>query len=132
MENDPTRVPIRELVEAHAQKSGGWKQFIHSNLFTALVMWTLSQALLLGGLIVSFYFKVSSLTEWKGGMSNKVEALEKWRDDQKLTVQDNSRRISVNENAIGKLQQQTEHVDVWEFENRRITEDIERLKNERK
>ena len=125
---------LQQYMEAHAKPNGnGWKGFFHSNLFTALVLFLLSQSVVVTGLAISYYFKTSQLAEWKG----QTEGLIRRMDDQgtmRSQYEDKTTTAAAAELKVRveKLEEQTKHIEVLESEHRRLTKDVEELRNGKK
>lgn len=125
---------LQEYMRAHAKPNGnGWKGFFHSNLFTALVLFLLSQSVVVTGLAISYYFKTSQLAEWKG----QTEGLIKRMDEQgtmRSQYEDKATTMAATELKVRveKLEEQTKHIEVLESEHRRLTKDVEELRNGKK
>ncbi len=125
---------LQEYVAAHAKPNGqGWKGFLHSNLFTALTIFLLSQTAVVMGLAISYYFKTTQLAEWKGETEGIIK-----RMDNTGTMHDQyegkavAAQISELKTKVDKLEDQTKHVEVLESEHRRLTKDVEDLRNGKK
>ncbi len=120
-------------MEAHAKPTpNGWKGFFHSNLFTALVLFVLSQSLVVTGLAISYYFKTSQLAEWKGQTQALIDAMSKAlvnTEYETRTVATSTVELKVR---TEKLEEQTKHIEVLESEHRRLTKDVEDLRNGKK
>jgi len=125
---------IEEYVLAHAKPhNGGFRGFLHSNLFVALLLWSLSQAVVIGGFVISFYMKTSQLSEWKGQIDGTINRMDKegtvhghindQREDEQIVVLDARMR---------RVEEDTRHIEVIESEHRRLTKDVEDLRNGKK
>lgn len=125
---------VEEYIRAHAKPNGnGIKGFFHSNLFIALLMWCLSQAVFFGGLMISFYFRTASLYEWQG----EAKATLKRMDDQgtvngHYANQREDESITRLDQRVDKLEDVTKHVEVIETEHRHLVQDVEELKHGKK
>jgi len=111
---------------------GSWRGFIHSNLFTSLVIWLLGQGVLVAGFLVSTYYKNSSTWEWRG----QVDARMKRMDEQgtihsHYAIEEADKEISRIDERLKRVEEDTRNIKVWESENRRLTRDVEELKAER-
>lgn len=131
-ETDPAKIPLQEYLEAHTKPNGGWRSFLHSNLFTALVIWMLSQAVLVGGVIVTIYLKMSSLTEWKGGVNTTLKRMDDqgtahshWTDEQQ------GQELVKLRTEMDKVKDDSAQFKVIQSEHRRLTRDVEKLLDER-
>jgi len=124
---------VEEYLRSHAKPNGGLKSFFHSNLFVALLLWILSQAVIFGGFIISFYMKSTQLTEWKGN----TDAIVKRMDDSgtiygKFTDDKEKQDIAVLQDKVSKLEQDTRQLPVIESEHRRLTKDVDDLTHGKK
>jgi hypothetical protein len=125
-------VPISKYIEAHAG-GNGWKTFFRSNLFTALVIFILTQSIIVGGSFVAIYYRVSSIIEWKGQISATVA-----RMDEGGTHASHSQILQAEKDLgaldarVKTIEADTKHLDVLEAEHRRLTTDVESLKNGKK
>lgn len=72
----------RDYFKAHSHaelgSEKGFKGFIKSNLFTALVIWILSQAALLGLSYVANYYRTSELTKWSVSVDQTLKRMDEW------------------------------------------------------
>ncbi len=127
-------VSVQEYVQAQSKPNGnGWRGFFKSNLFTALILFLLSQSVVVTGLAISYYFKTSQLAEWKG----QTESLIKRMDDagtnhERYRGETTTAAISELKVRADKLEETTRHVEVLESEHRRLTKDVEDLRNGKK
>ncbi len=122
---------LQEFVVAHSKPNGqGWKGFFHSNLFTALVLFLLSQSVVVTGLAISYYFKTTALAEWKGETEAVIRRMDrdgtvhsqwKWEEATKERAEMKVR--------LEKLEDTTKHIEVLESEHRRLTKDVEELRS---
>jgi len=117
-------------LRAHSRPDGnGWRGFLKSNLFSALVLFFLSQAFLIGGMIVAMYWRLNLFSEWKGN----VESTLKRMDDQgtnhsHYADESQDKKLTELETRLHSVEQDTGHLDVLESEHRRLTKDVEELK----
>lgn len=123
------QVSVQEYIAAHSRPGNGPKGFFHSNLFAALLVWILSQAVIIGGAVMSFWIRTALLMEWKGS----VDATLKRMDEQgtvrgKSDEAEEQRDISRLETRVDKLEDVTKHVEVIESEHRRLTQDVEEIR----
>ncbi len=125
---------VQEYLQAQTKPNGnGWRGFFKSNLFTALILFILSQSVVVTGLAISYYFKTAQLAEWKG----QTEAVIKRMDDTG-TVHDQYETKTLNSALtevkvrVDKIEEETKHIGVLESEHRRLTKDVEDLRNGKK
>jgi len=124
---------IEEYLKAHSKPNGGLKSFFHSNLFVALLLWILSQAVIFGGFIISFYMKSTQLSEWKGNTDATIKRM----DDSgtiygKFTDDKEKQDIAVLQDKVSKLEQDTRQLPVIESEHKRLTKDVDDLTHGKK
>ncbi len=125
---------VQEYLQANAKPNGnGWRGFFKSNLFTALILFLLSQSVVVTGLAISYYFKTSQLAEWKGQTEGIIK-----RMDEAGTVHDQYEAKTLNTSLaevkvrVDKIEEETKHIGVLESEHRRLTKDVEDLRNGKK
>ena len=124
---------IEEYLRAHAKPNGGLKSFFHSNLFVALLLWALSQAVIIGGVVISFYFKTGQLSEWKGSIDGIIKRMdEQGTYHGRYADERQDSQIVAHDVIIRKLQDDTKHLEVIESEHRRLTKDVDDLRNAKK
>lgn len=124
---------VAEYIQAHTKPNGGFKSFVHSNLFAALLVWALSQAVFFIGFIVTFWVKTTQLTEWKGKTEEAIQKMnEHGTTHSQWTDEREDREIAKHEARLDKLEEITRHVEVLESEHRRLTRDVEDLRNGKK
>jgi hypothetical protein len=132
---------VLEFLAAHSKASTHWYTgFLKSNLFAGIALWVLTQSVILIGSVIAFNYRVSSLTEWRAGVDVDLKAthLEIKSVDDKGTsyarhkVEEYDRTIGSLETHVKAIEDDTKHLDVLEFEHRRLTEDVEKLKNGKK
>ena len=124
---------IERYLRAHSGPNGGWRGFFKSNLFAALVIWLITQV----GFLVAMYWRVSGLIEWKGGVDKTLEEFRTQgspalRKEVEFHARENATNFGALDARVSKVERDTEHFDVMEAENRRITEALEKLKNDKK
>lgn len=124
---------LQDYIRAHSKPNGGFKGFLHSNLFAALVIWSLSQAVIVSGVVISFYFKTAQLAEWKG----KIDATITRIDEQgtyigRSTDVAHDKALAGMEPRLKKVEDDTRHIEVIESEHRRLTTDVEELRHGKK
>jgi len=124
---------VEEYLRSHAKPNGGFKSFFHSNLFVALLLWILSQAVIFGGFIISFYMKSTQLSEWKGNTDATIKRM----DDSgtiygKFTDDKEKQDIAVLQDKVSKLEQDTRQLPVIESEHKRLTKDVDDLTHGKK
>lgn len=124
---------VTEYVMSHTKPNGGFRGFLHSNLFAALLIWGLSQAVIIAGVVITFYMRTSQLAEWKG----QTEGVLKRMDDSgtyhgHYADERQDKQIAVLETKVGRLEDDTKHLEVIESEHRRLTKDVEELRNGKK
>ncbi len=125
---------LHEFVEAHAKPNGhGWRGFVRSNLFGVLLLFLLSQLVVIAGLLIANYYKTSELSEWKGRTDAIITRMDKdgtmhsqWR------WEESSKDRTELRTRIDKLEEITKRVPVMESENRRLTQDVEELRHGKK
>jgi len=121
-------------MEAHSKPNGeGIKGFFKSNLFAALLIFLLTQAIVIGGSMASFFNRMNSLTEWKGQTDGNLHRMDiegtvhsHYTDDQQ------SRDIATIDARLKRVEEDTRHIEVLESEHRRLTNDVEELKRGKK
>jgi len=96
------------------------------------VIWLLGQAILVAGFLISFYYKASSISEWRG----QIDARMKRMDEQgtvhaHYALEEQAKDISRQDERLKRVEEDTRNIKVWESENRRLTRDVEELKAER-
>ncbi len=125
---------LQEYVEAHAKPNGhGWKGFFRSNLFASLVIFLLTQTMLIAGLAISFYYRTTSLSEWKGETTATLLRMdEQGSHHAQNEIEKLREKISRLEVKMDKVEDQTKHIEVIESEHRRLTKDVEDLRNGKK
>lgn len=131
--NDPAHAPVPGYLYAPLKANGGWKGFFHSNLFVALVIWLLSQAVVIGGVFVTNWMRMSQISEWKGTVDATLK-----RMDESDTVVSHYRDVE-QDKAIADLQARMKksedegrHWEVIETEHNRLTRDVEELRHGKK
>jgi len=111
----------------------GLKGFFKSNLFAALVIFVLGQGIFVGGSIFAMYWKISTLTEWKGTVDKTLERMDVQGTYHGKSADDRQDiELARQDVRISKQEEKTEHIPVIESENRRLTSDVENLKNGKK
>ncbi len=125
---------LHEYVEAHAKPNGhGWKGFFRSNLFASLVIFLLTQTMLIAGLAISFYYRTTSLSEWKGETTATLSRMdEQGSHHDQNEIEKSKEKLARIEAKVEKLEEQTRHIEVMETEYRFMVKDIEVLKNGKK
>lgn len=124
---------LHEYVDAHAKPGNGWKGFFRSNLFASLVIFLLTQTVLITGLAISFYYRTTALAEWKGQTEAQLKRMDETGTiHSHFEVEKANRDISVIESKVEKIEEQTRHIEVIESEHRRLTKDVEELRNGKK
>ena len=125
---------LHEYVEAHSKPNGhGWKGFFRSNLFASLVIFLLTQTVLITGLAISFYYRTTSLAEWKGETSATLTRMdEQGTHHSQNELEKEKEKIARLEAKVEKLEDQTKHIEVMETEYRYMVKDVEALKNGKK
>ncbi len=124
---------VQEYVQAQAKPNGdGWRGFFKSNLFTALILFLLSQSVIVTGLAISYYFKTTQLAEWKGQTQGLIDAMNKSLANVEFETKTLGASSAELKARIDKVEEQTKHVEVLESEHRRLTRDVEELRNGKK
>lgn len=119
---------VEEYLRSHAKPNGGLKSFFHSNLFVALLLWILSQGVIFGGFIISFYMKSTQLTEWKGSVDATVKRMDDYGTNfGKFEDKTQDAALAAMEPRLKKVEEDTRHTEVIESEHRRLTKDVESL-----
>lgn len=125
---------VSEYLQAHTKPNGsGWKGFLHSNLFSALLVWSLSQALIAAGVIVTVYMRMGQFSEWKGGAEKTFSRMDAegtlhshYSDEQQ------DKQLAKHEVRLDKLEEVTRHSEVNEFEVRQLRKEVEDARNGKK
>lgn len=122
---------LHDWVEAHAKPNGhGWKGFFRSNLFASLVIFLLTQSTIIAGLAISFYYRTTSLSEWKGETSATLVRMdEQGTHHSQNELEKSKEKIARLEVKVEKLEDETKDIPVLKSENRRLTTDVEKLLN---
>jgi hypothetical protein len=125
---------VQEFLQAHSKSNGhGWKSFIHSNLFAALLIWGLSQAVLSAAFIITFYLKTTQLTEWKGQTDATLKRMDaQGTINSHYANEQQDKQLSAIEVRLKRTEDDTRHIEVIESEHRRLTKDVEELRNGKK
>lgn len=138
-ERDETlrNAPVSEYLQVHSHANGGFKSFLRSNLFTALVIFFLGQAVLVGGAIIGMYWRLSNFTEWKGQVDKTMEVFNKQgspalRAEVEFHIREESVKYGELAARVKSIEDDTKHFDVMEAEHLRLTKDVENLKNGKK
>jgi hypothetical protein len=89
--------------------------------------------------VVSLAIGVISTSFFIGGKSGKVSELVKWKDDiapkvERALIERETyiKQLSAMDARIQRVEQDTAHFDVLETEHRRLTKDVEDLKDNRR
>lgn len=133
--DDLRQVPVEDYLRAHAVPNGhGVKGFIKSPLFAGLTIFILTQAVLVGGVFVTIYWKVNTFTEWKGEVNRDLETFKNQgspalRKDMESNIKNHAEKLGALDARVKAVEEDTKHLDVMEAEFRRITTDVEKLKN---
>ena len=125
---------VNEFLQAHGRPTnGGVKGFFQSNLFSALVIWVLSQAVIIAGIVITFYVRTSQLSEWKGKLDATLERMDKdgtfhghYADERQ------DKQLAQHETRLEKLEDVTKHSEVNEFEVRQLRKEVEDSKSGKK
>jgi|SRR5882724_12197906 len=124
---------LQDYMHAHSKPNGGFRAFMHSNLFAALMVWVLSQAVIFGGFIISFYMKSTQLTEWKGNIDATIRRMDDLGTIHgKFADESQDKTLAAMEPRLKKVEDDTRHLEVIESEHRRLTKDVEELRNGKK
>lgn len=132
------KVSLEEYLRLQARPNGnGVKGFIKSPLFAALVIFILTQSLLVGGVFISIYWKVNSYSDWKVGVDKTMEVFNKQgspalRAEVEFHMREDATKWGELEARIKSIESDTKHFDVMEAEHLRLTKDVEALKNGKK
>ena len=124
---------LNQYLQAHVKPANGVKGFFQSNLFSALVIWVLSQAVIIAGIVITFYVRTSQLAEWKGKLDATLERMDKdgtfhghYADERQ------DKQLVQHETRLDKQEEVTKHSEVNEFEVRQLRKEVEDLKNGKK
>jgi len=125
---------IQDYLKAHAKPDAeGLRGFVKSNLFTALVMFLLTQAVFFGGSFVSFNNKINSVTEWKGQIDGILKRMDDTGTIHSHYIEDEQGKDLGNiDTRLKRVEDETRHLEVIESEHRRLTNDVEELKRSKK
>ena len=124
---------IVEYIESHTKPNGGLKSFFRSNLFAALLVWILSQGVIVIGVIIAFYFRTSQMSEWKAEASQTIKRMDEWG-----TIKghyENERQEAAIIDLQARMKKSEDEGRQWEViktEHRRLTEDVEELRHGKK
>jgi hypothetical protein len=125
-------IALEDYIKAQSKPNGhAWKGFLKSNLFTAALIWILTQTVIAIGTFIAITYKVDSLREWKGN----IDATLKRMDEQgtiksHYAVEQDGKDIARLDGRLGKVEEDTTRFRVLEAEHRRLTADVEKLKDD--
>lgn len=131
---------VQEYMASHTKPNGGFKGFLHSNLFAALVIWALSQSVLAGSVIVAFVVrtsnlssKINQLSEWKGEKEAVFRRLDEWGTTHGHYADERQDGAIIDLQArMKKSEEEGRQWEVIKTEHRRLTEDVEELRHGKK
>jgi cell shape-determining protein MreC len=110
----------------------GWKQFVHSPLFVSLTLWLLTQAVVATGFVLTYLNRVSIISEWKGKVDTELERMNGTGTTYShFQIEELKEKEAALEARTARVEDDTKHVDVLESENRRLTNDVEKLKEKK-
>lgn len=117
--------------DRHLSAYSDWRGFFKSNLFVALVIWFLGQTGLVAGLIISMWLKTSSLSEWKSKIDATMDRMDKEGTiHSHYDIQQLSHEFDEYKAKVNRIEEDSRHYDVIESEHRRLTKDVEDLKQQ--
>ena len=124
------KATVNEYLVAQSHSNGnGIRGFFKSNLFGGLVLLAIGWA----GTIIAMYNRVSSMDEWRGKTEAKIERMDAQGTMYSHYQLDELRKdVARDEALMEKLDKRTERVPVIDEAQRRLTDNIEQLKNGKK
>ena len=86
-----------------------------------------------GGFLISYYVRTNQLAEWKGQTEAKLQRMdEQGTIHSHYEVEKLARDITALKTKVDRMEEDTRHIEVLESEHRRLTKDVEDLRNGRK
>jgi len=125
---------VQEYLKAQSHSDGhGLRGFFKSNLFSALILFVLGQGIVVAGTIIAMYWRVSAIIEWKGGVDARLQRM----DEQGTMyghyhVEELNKSESKHDARLERIEDDSRQFEVLKSEHRRLTNDVEQLKNGKK
>ncbi len=125
---------VQEYVQAHSKPNGdGWRGFFKSNLFTALVMFLLTQSVIITGLFISNYYKTTQLAEWKGQTDSILRRMdEQGTNHSHYEGEKAGKDIAVLQIRMDKQEDKTTDLPLIKEKINNLSRDVEALRNGKK
>lgn len=124
---------LQEYLEAHARGGTGWHAFFRSNLFAALIIFLLSQGIVFGGFLVTYYIRTTALQEWREKVDESIKRMDQEGSTYSHYMMEKilTKQVEID-TRLKHVEDDTRHIEVLESEHRRLTKDVEEIRNGKK
>ena len=125
------KATVNDYLAAQSRPNGnGIKGFFKSSLFASLLVFCLTQAVLVGASYISMSTRVSTMEKWAGTMEGTVTQMNasgtRYSHDRLIEL---SKDVAINSDNIKEIKKDTDHLDVLESEHRDLKKQMDELKN---
>jgi len=128
------KATVQDYLTAQSHADGhGIKGFFKSNLFSALVLFVLGQGVIFAGTVIAMYWRVSAIIEWKGKVEGRLERMdEQGTIYSHYHIEELDKSESKHDARLERIEDDSRQFEVLKSEHRRLTNDVEQLKNGKK